>query len=182
MVASYVAPEYDTSNWAVLHPDLHSANLLVHKDWSIAGLLDWDLMSAQPLQKWAVFPKLIEHLPGAAPPDIPAESMYLDFAQDKAYFVKVLKEKEKKLLSAANIAKLVQSSTKRAFFEMSHNAPTVHKEFADRYCKRTKVNVEAATNELECFLAGNPSISPNDIGIKDVEIRLKELLAGFGNQ
>jgi hypothetical protein len=142
-------------------------------------LIDWDLMSAQPLQKWAVFPKLIEHIPGAAPPDLPAEYTNLDFAQDKAYFVAVLAEKERKQTSKTDIAKLVESSTERVFFEMSHNAPTVHKEFAERFCKRTRANVEAARRELGRFLAENPGISRDDAVVVDVERKLEELLVNM---
>ncbi|KAI9669571.1 MAG: hypothetical protein M1817_004614 [Caeruleum heppii] len=177
MVPSYVVPEHNTSHWAVLHPDLHSANLIVDKDWNITGLIDWDLMSAQPLQKWATFPKLIEHLPGAAPPDVPAQLSYLDFAQDKAYLVQILTEKQKKRSDTVDIAKLVETSTERAFFEMSHNAPTVHQEFAERNCRPTRANLEAARSELVRFLADNPSIHRDDAGVKDVEKRLDELLA-----
>ncbi|KAI9841307.1 MAG: hypothetical protein M1837_000793 [Sclerophora amabilis] len=177
MVASYVVPEHNTSHWTVIHPDMHSANLIVDKDWTITGLLDWDLMSAQPLQKWAVFPKLIEHLPGAAPPDVPAQLAYLNFAQDKAYLVTTLTKKEKKRTGTTDTAKLVESSTERAFFEMSHNAPTVHQEFAGRYCQRTRANVEAARRELERFVAENPSISCGDASMMEVESELEKLLA-----
>jgi hypothetical protein len=136
-------------------------------------------MSAQPLQKWAVFPKLIEHIPGAAPPDLPEEYTNLDFAQDKAYFVAVLAEKERKQTFKMDIAKLVESSTKRAFFEMSHNAPTVHKEFAERFCRPMRANVEAARRELGRFLAENPGISRDDAVVAEVERELEELLANI---
>ncbi|KAI9824785.1 MAG: hypothetical protein M1832_001613 [Thelocarpon impressellum] len=123
-------------------------------------------MSAQPLQKWATYPKLIEHLPGAAPPDIPAELCYLDFAQDKAYLVQKLAEKQNKRSVTVDIAKLVETSTERAFFEMSHNAPTP-----------TSAKLEAARTELVRFLEENPSISRNDAGVREVEERLDALLA-----
>ncbi|RDL30699.1 uncharacterized protein BP5553_10044 [Venustampulla echinocandica] len=179
MVAQYVVPEHNTSYWAAIHPDLHSTNIIADKDWKITGLIDWNLMSAQPLQKWAVFPKLIDHIPGAAPPDLPAEYTYLNLAQDKAYFVAVLAEKERKNTSKMDVAKLVESSTERTFFEMSHNALTVHRKFAERFCKRAKANVEGARRELELFLAKNPGISRDDAGVVDVEKELDRLLANI---
>lgn len=129
-------------------------------------------MFAQPLQKWAVFPKLIEHVPGYAPPDLPTEYTYLNFAQDKAYFVAILKEKELKRTGKTSIAGLVEGSTERSFFEMSHNAPAVHREFASRFCNRTKENVNAVARELECFLSQNSGFGRSDVGVVDVEEEL----------
>lgn len=37
MIDRYVLPEYNSSHWAVVHPDIHCANLLVDKDWKITG-------------------------------------------------------------------------------------------------------------------------------------------------
>lgn len=133
-------------------------------------------MFAQPLQKWAVFPKLIEHVPGYAPPDLPPEYAYLDFAQDKAYFLAVIKEKELARTGMTRISELVEGSTERSFFEMSHNAPAVHREFARRFCKRTKGNVDAAMKELERFLSDNPGFSRSDIEVMEVEAELKLLI------
>ena len=62
---------------------------------------------------------------------------------------------------------------------MSHNAPTVHKEFAERFCKWTRANIETAKRELGCFLAENPGISRDDAGVVDVERELEELLANI---
>lgn len=138
-------------------------------------LIDWNAMFAQPLQKWAVFPKLIEHVPGYAPPGLPKENTYLDFAQDKAYFAAILKEKELTRTGKTSISDLVQTSTERSFFEMSHNVATVHKEFAQRYCKRTKENADAAMRALESFLADNPGFNRSDAVVMEVEAELKAL-------
>lgn len=127
-------------------------------------LIDWNLLFAVPLQKGAAFPKLIEHIPGAAPPDLPPELKYLDFSQDKAYMVATLAEKERKLTAngMTPITDLVKGSTERTFFEMSHNYPSVHTEFAQRYCRRRKENVEAAREELARFFAENSEFSRED--------------------
>ncbi|KAK2765227.1 hypothetical protein FQN54_008926 [Arachnomyces sp. PD_36] len=177
MVSQYVMPEHENSYWAAIHPDLHSDNIVVDDEWNIIGLIDWNLMFAQPLQKGAVFPKLIEHIPGAAPPDLPAELQYLDFTHDKDYLVATLAEKEGKQNKESGIpvANLVKNSTQRAFFEMSHNFPDVHTEFARRHCQRTKENIDAAKKELEIFLSRNPEFSHEDESVIDVERELNAL-------
>jgi hypothetical protein len=93
--------------------------------------------------------------------------------------VAVSRGKEWKQTSKMDIAKLVESSTERAFFEMSHNALTVHKESAERFCKRTRANMEVARRELGLFLPGNPGISRDDAGVVDVERELEELLVNI---
>lgn len=138
-------------------------------------LIDWDLASAQPLRKWAVFPKLIEHMPGEVPPHLPAAYTHLDFGPDRADFVAVLAEKETPRHSTLGIAQLVESSTERAFFEMSHHTPTVHREFAERFCHRTPGNVAAARRELGRFLGENLGIGRDDGGVREVERELEKL-------
>lgn len=136
-------------------------------------------MFAQPLQKGAVFPKLIEHIPGAAPPDLPSELQYLDFAEDKEYFVAALSEKEGRQSKDGKtpIADLVKNSTERAFFEMSHNFQAVHPEFAKRHCQRTKENIEAAKEELEKFISKDTEFTDTDGSVVDVKREL-EVLSG----
>jgi hypothetical protein len=64
----------------------------------------------------------------------------------------------------------VKSSTERAFFEMSHNAPTVHKEFAESFCKWTRANVEVAMREIGRFLVIQLGIRPTFVQIYLIEI------------
>lgn len=37
MVNRYVVSEHDTSPWAVVHPDIHSANIIADADANIIG-------------------------------------------------------------------------------------------------------------------------------------------------
>lgn len=91
------------------------------------SVIDWDFTFAAPLQKAVTFPKLIENVPGAAPPDIPEQLAYLDFSADKSYFLRILAAKETEKRESTSIAKLMGDSSERNFFEMSlHRAP-VHK-------------------------------------------------------
>ena len=59
---------------------------------------------------------------------------------------------------------------------MSHKPPAVHKEFAQKFCERTRENVNAAMKELECFLPENPDFNRSDIAVVEVEKQL-DLLA-----
>ncbi len=121
------------------------------------SVIDWDFTFAAPLQKAVTFPKLIENVPGAAPPDIPEQLAYLDFSADKSYFLRILAAKETEKRESTSIAKLMGDSSERNFFEMSlHRAP-VHKKFIEKFCTRSLQNVRAAMGQLENFLATYPN-------------------------
>lgn len=68
-------------------------------------LIDWDFNFAQSLQKRVVLPKLLENVPGGAPPDVPGPLAYLDLAADKTFFLPALAEKEKEGLGMTRITR-----------------------------------------------------------------------------
>lgn len=118
-------------------------------------MIDWDFTFAAPLQKAATFPKLIENVPGGAPPKIPEKLAYLDFSADKAFFLDVLTKKEQEKRGTSYIARLMEGSSERNFFETSlHRAP-VHEEFVRKFCKLSLENINAASDEMNNFLATN---------------------------
>jgi len=142
-------------------------------------LIDWDFSFAQPLQKSAVFPKLLKNVPGGAPPDIPGPLAYLDLAADKVYFLSTLAEKEKQRTCATNLTRLIESPSNRNFFELSHHVATVHQEFAVRFCTRSRENLAAAMKEIEHFLAGNDAFNRDDPVIVEVVKSMRDQLTSL---
>ena len=127
-------------------------------------MIDWDFTFAVPLQKAATFPKLVENVPGGAPPKTPKELAYLDFSADKTYFLDILSKKEKEINGKSIIAGLMNNSSERNFFEMSLHRVPVHEEFVKRFCTRSPENVKAALKEMDSFLASNPEYSSGKTG------------------
>ena len=143
-------------------------------------LIDWDFAFAQPLQKCAVLPKLLENVPGGAPPELAEELAYVDLAADKFYFLSVLAEKErersKSLGVTMNITKLIETSSERNFFELSHHVATIHKEFVARFCVKSRENLKAAMEELDRFVGVNAEFSRDDVTIVEIRKNLEEQL------
>ena len=108
-----------------------------------------------PLQKAATFPKLLENVPGGAPPDLPSEDAYVDLAAEKQYFLSVLFREETRRTGATSITRLIESSSERNFFEMSLHRLPVHQEFVKRFCLGTPANLAAASAQLLHFRAAN---------------------------
>ncbi|KAB8210286.1 hypothetical protein BDV34DRAFT_220878 [Aspergillus parasiticus] len=155
MIPQYVVPEHEHSPWVII---------------------DWDCNFAVPLQKAATFPKLLENVPGGAPPGLPATHAYLDFAADKRYFLSNLAEKEMKRTNGTSITQLMETSSERNFFEMSHHRVPVHRGFVSRFCSRTRENVGAALKEVERFLDINPMFKASDEAIVRTVQMLEALL------
>jgi hypothetical protein len=152
------------------------------------SVIDWDFSFAQPLQKHAVFPKLLENVPGGAPPELPNALAYQDLAADKAYFVSLVAEKEKQqsgtrlkstMTTSASkplLAHIIESSSERNFFELSHHIYPVHQEFVRRYCPRTHENLVAARAQMDHFLAINIGFSDDSQPVTNLIDQLKHLL------
>lgn len=143
------------------------------------SIIDWDFSFAQPLQKHAVFPKLLENVSGGAPPGLPKALAYQDLAADKAYFVSCIADKEKRQGNAnlkPTVAQLIEFSSERNFFEVSHHNFPVHQEFVSRYCPRTHENLVAARTQIDHFLAMNAEFSIDSQSIINVIIKLKQFL------
>ena len=141
--------------------------------------IDWDFTFAQPLQKAATFPKLLENVPGGAPPDIPEDIAYLDLTTEKEYFLATFAAKEMRDFGSNTVTRLIASSSERNFFEASlHRAP-VHKEFVKKYCSRNQQAIIAAKGELNSFLERNPLFASEDYQstISEVYSMLEELNA-----
>ncbi|MCJ1251602.1 hypothetical protein MMC30_008837 [Trapelia coarctata] len=136
-----------------------------------------DFTFAHPIQKCAVLPKLLENVPGGAPPDLPGPLAYLDLAADKKFFLSALAEKEKKRTGTTDMTKLIETSSNRNFFELSHHVAAIHQEFAVRFCTRSGENLTAAMEELEHFLADNTGFSRDDLVIMEVVKSLRDQLA-----
>ncbi|KAE8306820.1 hypothetical protein BDV41DRAFT_582972 [Aspergillus transmontanensis] len=176
MIPQYVVPEHEHSPWVFVHVDLHNDNIIIDEEYNIKGIIDWDCNFAVPLQKAATFPKLLENVPGGAPPGLPATHAYLDFAADKRYFLSILAEKEMKRTNGTSITQLMETSSERNFFEMSHHRVPVHREFVSRFCSRARENVGAALKEVERFLDINPMFKASDEAIVRTVQMLEELL------
>lgn len=128
-----------------------------------------------PLQKAATFPKLLENVPGAAPPDLPESHAYIDLSADKTYFLSVLAEKERERTNDTSITELMKTSSERNIFEMSlHRAP-VHREFIRRFCPRTEENICLALKEVERFLDMDSNFEASDEVITKTIQTLEEL-------
>ncbi|KAE8421313.1 hypothetical protein BDV36DRAFT_292508 [Aspergillus pseudocaelatus] len=131
---------------------------------------------AVPLQKAATFPKLLENVPGAAPPGLRETHAYLDFASDKRCFLSILAEKERARTNGTSITQLMETSSERNFFEMSHHRVPVHREFVSRFCSRTRENVYAALKEVGRFLDIDPTFEASDESIVRTVQTLEALL------
>jgi hypothetical protein len=167
-----------------MHVLLIRANLTFLVSLSV---IDWDFSFAQPLQKHAVFPKLLENVPGGAPPELPQALAYQDLAADKAFFVSLVAEKEKRQKGASLspvmrtstskplIAQIIESSSERNFFELSHHIYPVHQEFVRRYYPRTYENLVAAREQIDRFLATNPGFTDDSQTVTDLINKLTHL-------
>ncbi len=108
-----------------------------------------------------------------------AESLHnLDFSADKAYFLSVFSRKEQQQTGNTDIATLIETSSERNFFEMSHHYPTVHPEFMARFCPRSRENLKAALEQVEGFVgnANNVGFGEDDEGVVEVRRDIEELL------
>jgi hypothetical protein len=144
--------------------------------FGLSSFIDWDFTFALPLQKAATFPKLLENVPGGAPPNLPDSVAYLDFSADKAYFLSVFETKERQRSGGPTpITKLIETSSERNFFELSHHRPAVRKEFVRRYCAHTFENLSAALEQLDCFLARDEEFGAGHEGVVEVLRELGEL-------
>lgn len=143
----------------------------------VFSLIDWDFTFASPLQKAATFPKLLENVPGGAPPEIPETHAYIDLSTEKSYFLTVFAEKERQRTDNTSITRLIETSGERNFFELSLHRPSVHKEFAKRFCFRTPRNIRAALAEIDNFLAANADFRTGSEGqaVKRVASALERL-------
>lgn len=99
MISKHVVGKLENSPWVVIHPDLYQGNIIADSEDKISGLIDWDLTFATPLQAAASFPKFLETPPGGAPAGLGEEYAYLDLADEKACFVEMMREKEKRRLA-----------------------------------------------------------------------------------
>ncbi|KAE8331516.1 hypothetical protein BDV39DRAFT_201166 [Aspergillus sergii] len=176
MIPRYVVPEHENSPWVFVHVDLHNDNIIIDEEYNIKGIIDRDCNFAVPLQKAATFPKLLENVPGAAPPGLSETHAYLDFAADKRFFLSILAEKEMKWTNGTSITQLMGTSSERKFFETSHHRVPVQPEFVSRFCSRTRENVGAALKEVERFLDINPMFSASDEAIVRTVQMLEDLL------
>lgn len=116
-------------------------------------VVDWDDAYAVPLQKAAVYPKLLEFAPGDEFPDLPDDYIEPDLSVEKASFLTVLAEKEHALTGCTKLAKLIETSSERNFFELALNRERVRAEWARKYCLRTGDNVREASRSLHDFMA-----------------------------
>lgn len=140
-------------------------------------MIDWDFAFAQPLQKCAVLPKLLENVPRGAPPDTSGPLAYLDLPADKTFFLSALAEKEKQRTGTTKITRLIESSSTRNFFKLSHHVATVQQEFAVRFCARSRENLAAAMQEIEHLVADNTGFSRDDPVIVEVVKSIRDQLA-----
>jgi hypothetical protein len=137
---------------------------------------------AQPLQKCAVLPKLLENVPDTAPPDLPDALAYIDFRADKSFFLSTFSQKEEqqqqheKTGGTTSLAKLIETSGERNFFELSHHVIPAHKEFVARFCQRNRENSIAALEQMDHFLDDNTQFSCADAVVSDVVKALEEML------
>lgn len=115
-------------------------------------------------------------MPGGAPPDVPGPFAYLDLAADKTFFLSALAEREKQRTGTTKITRLIETSSERNFFELSHNVAAIHLEYAVRFCTRSRENLTAAMEEIEHFLADNTGFSRDDSVIVDVEKAIRDQL------
>ncbi|KNG82932.1 hypothetical protein ANOM_007954 [Aspergillus nomiae NRRL 13137] len=176
MIPRYVVAQHENCPWVFVHVDLHNDNIIIDEEYNIKGIIDWDCNFAVPLQKAATLPKLLENVPGAAPLSLPETHAYLDLAADKSYFLSILAEKERKRTNGTSITRLMETSSERNFFEMSHHRVPVHREFVSRFCPRTRENVLAALKEVERFLDINAMFKAGDEAIARTVQTLEALL------
>jgi hypothetical protein len=121
-------------------------------------VIDWDFTFATPLQKAATFPKLLENVPGSAPPSLLKTHAYLNLSADKSYFLAIFSKKEKQRTNRTSIAKLIKTFSNCNFFEMSLHRPPVYKEFVKKFCLCTHKNILTALAEVDKFLAANTNV------------------------
>lgn len=124
-----------------------------------------------------MLPKLLENVPGGAPPDTSGPLAYLDLPADKTFFLSALAEKEKQRTGTTKITRLIESSSIRNFFELSHHVATVHQEFAVRFCARSRENLAAAMQEIEHLVADNTGFSRDDPVIVEVVKSIRDQFA-----
>ena len=126
-----------------------------------------------------MFPKLLENVPGGVPADVPDTLAHLDLGADKGYFLSALAEREQQRTGSTKITRLIETSSERNFFELSHHVATVHKEWATRFCERSRENLTAAVQEVEHFLADNAGFSGDDSVIVEALKSMEDQLASF---
>lgn len=133
----------------------------------------------QPLQTCAVFPKLLEYVPGAASNAPKEPNPYLDLAAEKTYFLSVLAAKERRRTGGTTeITRLIANSSERHFFEFSHHAATVHRAFVARFCETSREDVAAAMEELERFVAHDVGFTSDDSVVVEVRRELEQKFEG----
>ncbi|KAI5777191.1 hypothetical protein EDC01DRAFT_597930, partial [Geopyxis carbonaria] len=146
MVPRHVAAKHEHSAWVVCHGDLHGGNIIIDGDSGgsdeAGGLIDWDYTAALPLQKAAVWPKLLHTLPGGG-------GVGGELAADKELFLRIFAAQERARTGATALTELIATSEERAFFEVAHHVAPIREAWVERYCDlRDEGNLSAAEREL----------------------------------
>jgi hypothetical protein len=103
-----------------------------------------------PLQKAAAWPKLLQYTPGNIPPEFKDGSI-MGHPNDQAAFLNMLERKEMMRYGSNDVAKLMENSYERTFFEMSMHMKAVHCEWAKCH-PHTAERCQAALIQLDQFL------------------------------
>ena len=69
---------------------------------------------------------------------------------------------------------LIESSSERKFFELSHHIVATHREFIARFYPRIRKNLESALEHADCFVANHPEL---DREMKCVRNIIADLIA-----
>jgi hypothetical protein len=106
-----------------------------------------------PLQKAAAWPKLLQYTPGNVPPDFDDRNM--GHPNDQAVLLRLLERKEMARYGRNDVAKLMEHSYERTFFEMSLHMKAVHCEWAKSH-PHTVQRCQSVLVQLYPFLPQYP--------------------------
>lgn len=111
-----------------------------------------------PLQKAAVWPKLLQYTPGNVPPG--HSDAIMEHNVDKIKFLEMLKEKELLRRGTSSVSSLMKTSYERNFFEMALHMKTVHGEWVKAH-PQTAEGWRKALHQLDDLILKEPELRNN---------------------
>lgn len=132
-----------------------------------ASVINWDATDVVPLPAAVQHPMFIAGVPGWNNDSV---SRDMTFEQDRRYLEAALRKMstESKLAGATQISDLLANSFERQFFQMSLRNRQINKEWTD---KDAGVDSKTALEQLDAFLASDPSMTQNE-GVQELRRRL----------
>jgi hypothetical protein len=83
------------------------------------------------------------------------------YSEDRHYFLETFRKQEIERFASRRLSSLLETSSKRQFFQLSLDYATVNRQFIRRYCSRTRQTMEDALVQLGQFLEREGSYSDN---------------------